>query len=226
MVLRYVKQRPDDQPVMHAVDNFMECIEPVCSEIPKPLFPTIFPHALGEEILPKLLAEHKNEPKPMIGIVPGVGKFRPHRAWLQDGWQYLLKAIIQKDTHIPVLIGGEEEMALCRKLKDEAGEKCLNLAGKLALTETAAVLKRCQIVVSGDTGPAHLAVAVGTPVVGLYGPTSPLRSGPYGYANLVLDQNSSCQCLQNKFCQFTGTTAPGECMERIMLSEIMRKYLK
>lgn len=221
MVLRYAKQRVGEDPVMHAVDNFMQTIAPVCEEMPKEYFPTIFPDALAAELLPDILKKQNITPGPMIGIVPGVGKLRPHRAWLFDGWEYLLQAVIERGSHTPVLIGGEDEVELCAKLKESVGEKCLNLAGRVALTETAAILESCEVVISGDTGPAHLAVAVGTPVIGLYGPTSSARSGPYGYAKLVLDQNSSCQCVAAKFCEYTGTSSAGECMTRIMLAEII-----
>ena len=68
-----------------------------------------------------------------------------------------------------------------------------------------------------------MAVAVGTPVIGLYGPTLPKRSGPYGYADLTIDQSSSCRCLEHKVCQVSGRELPGECMERIMLSEIIQR---
>lgn len=224
-VLRYVKQPANAYPVVHAVDNFMDTIRPVCHEFPKPYFPTVFPEALASQILPRVTHGQTHLSDAMIALVPGVGKLRPHRAWLRDGWLYLIKSIISRGNFLPVLIGGEDEVELCAQLIQEAGQGCLNLAGKLALPETAAVLKSCRVVVSADTGPAHLAVAVGTPVIGLYGPTSVQRSGPYGFADLALDQNPACKCAENKSCQFTEKQAPGECMERIMLAEIIEKLV-
>jgi heptosyltransferase III len=221
--LRYIKRPVDERPIMHAVDNFMETILPVCDEIPKGFFPTIFPEALAAERLPKVLTTTKGELLPMIGIVPGVGKHRAHRAWLKDGWLYLLDAISKKGSQKAVLIGGEDEQELCALLERESHSTCQNLAGKLSLTETAALLKHCEVVISGDTGPAHLAVAVGTPVVGLYGPTYPERSGPYDYMNLVIDTSKKCGCIGAKSCSFTPYGDPGECMGKIMLAEILEK---
>jgi len=221
--LRYIKRPTDERPIMHAVDNFMEAIRPVCDEMPKSLFPTIFPEALAAERLPKVLTTTDGELKPMIGIVPGVGKHRAHRAWLKDGWLYLLDAIAKKGTQKAILIGGEDEQELCAWLEHESHSKCQNLSAQLSLTETAALLKHCEVVISGDTGPAHLAVAVGTPVIGLYGPTYAARSGPYGYSNLVIDQSDRCGCIGAKSCSFTPNGDPGECMGKIMLSEILEK---
>ena len=162
---------------IHAVDNFLATIEPICREIPSPLFPTIFPDALVTQIKETILAG--KDDKTLIALVPGVGKLRPHRAWISDGWHYLLAALAQREDCFPVLIGGEDEIELGEKLARQCGNnKCLNLTGKLKLSQTAALLKLCKVVISGDTGPAHMAVAVGTPVIGLYGPTYPERSGP------------------------------------------------
>jgi ADP-heptose:LPS heptosyltransferase len=222
-IVRYQKQSPNETPMKHAVANFLDTIRPICDEFPDPLFPTIFPEALASEILQRLFMQGQLPSQPLIGIVPGVGKLRPHRAWIFDGWSYLLQHILSWNTYLPILIGGPEEEDLCRQLNESVSNRCLNVAGKLSLPETAAFLKRCRVVVSGDTGPAHIAVAVGTPVIGLYGPTYPARSGPYGCLDTVIDQSSSCQCHNSKTCNFAAPGEPGECMRRIMLEEITHR---
>ena len=61
-----------------------------------------------------------------------------------------------------------------------------DLSGKTSLRELASVLAACDVLVSGDSGPMHLAVAVGTPTIALFGATNPARHGPYGARNTVL----------------------------------------
>jgi ADP-heptose:LPS heptosyltransferase len=222
-VLRYEKGSNHNFGQQHAVGNFLETIRPVCQEIPDNLFPTIFPDAIAEELVPKLVAMHKLENKPLIGIVPGVGNLRPHRAWLADGWIYLIRHILERQSHIPILIGGADDFEVAQRINAEVDNRCLNLCGQLQLDETAAMLKCCDVVVSADTGPAHIAVAVGTPVIGLYGPTIPARSGPYGYFDYCLDQSTSCSCIGEKYCRLANPTGPGECMKRIMLTEVIDK---
>lgn len=222
-VLRYEKNPDTGRDQQHAVGNYLETIKPICPHIPDKLFPTIFPDAIAEELVPSLVQSQKLEYRPMVGIVPGVGKMRPHRAWIFDGWVYLLRHILSLGTHQPVLIGGAEDFEIAQKINAEVENRCLNLCGQLKLDETAAILKCCDVVVSGDTGPAHIAVAVGVPVIGLYGPTFPSRSGPYGYFDLVLDQSASCQCPGAKYCQMAGPEGPGECMGRIMLPEVIER---
>jgi ADP-heptose:LPS heptosyltransferase len=223
MVRRYDKTSSNSFGQQHAVGNFLETIRPICSDVPENLFPTIFPDAIAEELVPKLVAMHKLEYKPLIGIVPGVGNQRPHRAWLPDGWIYLIRHILERQTHIPILIGGTDDFEIAEHINSELEDRCLNLCGQLKLDETAAMLKCCDVVISGDTGPAHIAVAVGTPVIGLYGPTIPARSGPYGYFDYCLDQSQSCQCIGQKYCSLANPRGPGECMSRIMLTEVIDK---
>ncbi len=222
MVLRYEKQSAQVRPIRHATENFLDTIRPICPELPDFPFPTIFPEALSEEVVERVLVEQGLPNFPIIGIVPGVGKHRPHRAWVYECWVYLLQHIGRWQTHLPALIGGGDELQLCADLEAAIEGPCLNLAGQLTLPETAAVLKHCQIVISGDTGPAHIAVAVGTPVIGLYGPTFPERSGPYGCLDMVLDQSSSCACHDQKHCRFANPHDPGQCMSRIMLAEVLQ----
>jgi ADP-heptose:LPS heptosyltransferase len=87
-----------------------------------------------------------------------------------------------------VLLGGPAETATAEAVaRGAAGGVAVNLAGRTPPRVLASVLARCQAVVGGDSGPTHLAVAVGTPVVGLYGVTDPARTGPgWGAAPAVV----------------------------------------
>ncbi len=220
-IVAYKKESPSVPNKMHAVQNFLETIGVLCEEMPEPLFPTIFPEALAEEVLLDILGDKKGQL--LVGLVPGVGKVRPHRAWMVDGWKYLLSHLLDRQDCLPVLIGGRDELELVEKLELENFGGCINLVGKLSLSETAAILNGCKAVVSGDTGPAHLAVAVGTPVIGLYGATDPKRSGPYGCQEWIIDQSEKCECAGLKFCNLSRPGQSGECMARIMLPEVIEK---
>jgi len=222
-VVRYVKRPSGERPIIHAVNNFLEVVSPVCPEVPESLFPTIFPNAPTAEILASRNDAGADLRKPIIGIVPGVGRARGHRAWVHDGWLFLLRLLQTRGTHTIVLIGGEDETSICEQLKTESETSCLNLAGQLTLAQTAAFLKSCQVVITGDTGPAHIANAVGTPVIGLHGPTYSARSGPFDYLSLALDESKNCRCVDMKACRFTTAGSPGECMSRIVLPDVLEK---
>lgn len=122
-----------------------------------------------------------------IGCV--IGTSTPSKEWPVERWCALARQLAAQGLK-PVLLGGPGEVAAAaRVVQDAQGAVALNLVGQTSLRQLASVLARCQVVVGGDTGPFHLAVAVGTPTVGLYGVTDPVRVGPtWGAAPaLVLD---------------------------------------
>jgi heptosyltransferase-3 len=79
-----------------------------------------------------------------------------------------------------LLTGGASERPLTGAIAAELSGPVLNAAGQTSLDQLAALLARCQLVLGADSGPLHLAVAVGTPTVHLYGPVSAAKFGPWG----------------------------------------------
>ncbi len=206
-VLRYKKN-----PAIHAVDNYLDTVSSICDKPEKDkIFPTLFPNESEKEKVRKLVYR---ENKRLLALIPGVGSLRPHRAWPEDKWIALTKHILWEKDHALILLGGTEDRTLCSRIAEKAGEYCFNLAGKLSLPETAAALSLCDAAVAGDTGPSHIATAVGISVVGVYGPTLLERSGPYGYSELALTVTNQCKCVNRKSCVI-GEGVPGKCMAEI-----------
>ncbi|MGH2370929.1 MAG: glycosyltransferase family 9 protein, partial [Chloroflexota bacterium] len=85
-----------------------------------------------------------------------------------------------------VLVGGPETRRLADEIKTRSGRTIVDLVGKTSVLELLAVLERASVVVSGDSGPLHLAVALHCPTVGIFGPTDPRISGPYQAPNAVV----------------------------------------
>ena len=79
-------------------------------------------------------------------------------------------------------------------------EGALDLTGKTSLKTLAEVLRAADLIVCPDTGPMHLAAAVGTPVVALFGPTAPWRTGPFGPGHTVLRTKVECSPCFRKSC--------------------------
>lgn len=220
--VHYRKQSRSAGSTQHAVDNFIDTIRPLCKDITGPYFPTLFPGG-AEEFVRGTLAQFNTGELPLIAIVPGVGNMRPSRAWPYERWRALLDALIRRGSHLPVIIGGADDAQEGERLSNECNGRAVNLCSKLALNETATLLKQCDLVISGDTGPAHIAVAVGTPVVGLYGPTLSGRSGPYGCEKLILSQEQSCRCPGEKICKYATMGSSGECISKISVEEVLEK---
>ena len=101
-------------------------------------------------------------------------------------------------------------------------EKAFNLAGKTSLPQLVALLKRANLVISGDSGPMHIAAAVGTPLIAIHGPTDPALSGPISPTATVLRSEIWCSpCYNAKDsadCRFFTT----QCMKNILPSHVYK----
>lgn len=123
-----------------------------------------------------LLAEAQGE-GPTVGCI--VGASTPEKTWPRTRW-VALAGILKGNGIRVVLLGGPAEKEVADQIVKEAkGAVALNLVGRTPLTTLASVMAQCDVVVGGDSGPTHLAVGVGASVVGLYGVTDPVRTGPH-----------------------------------------------
>lgn len=116
--------------------------------------------------------------RPWVAIHPGSGS--PLKNWPPARWREVAAVIRGQARARLVLTGGEAETLPLRELVRDMAPPPLVLAGQTSLGELAAVFERCSLVLGGDSGPLHLAQAVGTPTVRVYGPTDPARFGPRG----------------------------------------------
>lgn len=114
----------------------------------------------------------------VVVINPGAG--RPDKRWPTERFRALAGRLAREmDAHVVVVWGPGEE-ALARAIAHRQSGGRVVLAPPTSLAELIAVLRRASLVVAADTGPLHLAAALSTPCLGLYGPTNPSRNGPYG----------------------------------------------
>ena len=97
------------------------------------------------------------------------------------------------------------------------GSGVFNLAGKTSLGELAAVLKHCHLFIGGDSAGLHIAAAVGTPTISLFGPSSPVSWAPIGEEHEVICKNWECVPCRNKGCQNREWS---RCLEELTLEEV------
>ncbi len=95
---------------------------------------------------------------------------------------------------------------------------CRNLAGKTDLAQLTEVYRRCSVVITNDSGPMHLAAAVGTPVVAIFGPTDPSLTGPYGKQHRVLRAGIACSPCHSQQCRHAPRM---ECMDQVTVEQVL-----
>jgi len=119
----------------------------------------------------------------------------PTKLWTRAGWQGLARRA--SGLGYPLIwIGGAGD----REYVDSLAVQGFNLCGRLGLKELAGVLSGAAAVVSVDTGPMHLAAALGRPIVALFGPTAPWRTGPFGNQHRLLRKALPCSPCFRKSC--------------------------
>jgi len=116
-------------------------------------------------------------------IALNLGASKPSKRWRPERYGELAAHLVAHGRGPIVTLGGPGDRALADALATTAGGAVHDLVGRTSLRETIAVLRRARVLVTGDTGPMHLAVAVGTPTLALFGPTDPLRVGPFGFGH-------------------------------------------
>ncbi|HSK55149.1 MAG TPA: glycosyltransferase family 9 protein [Jiangellales bacterium] len=143
---------------------------------------------------------HLTGSTPYVVLHPGASV--PARRWPGERFAATTRRLASRGVRV-VVTGSPEERELTALV---AGADGLDLGGRTSLAETAAVIAGARAVVVGNTGPAHLAAAVGTPVVSLFAPTVPAdRWAPYGVPRVLLgDQHAACRGSRARTCPVPG----------------------
>lgn len=158
----------------------------------------------------------------IVGLNPGA-RWRTKR-WTEEGFIDTGRRLVKElGAHI-VVFGGPDEVDLCRRIAEGIGKNGLHVAGMVGLKETAALIGRCKVFVSNDSGPMHIATAVGTPVVGIFGPTvCGFGFSPLGKSTVVEKE------LKCRPCSLHGTNVCPkghfECMKGIRADDVFEKIM-
>lgn len=114
------------------------------------------------------------------------------KKWTSTGFAEVIRRLRDQFGLEVVLIGMADEQAIAQEVADLAGGPLANLTGRTSLEELKALIDDARLAVMHDSGPMHLAVALGTPLAALYGPTSAQRTGPYARAETVVQLDLAC----------------------------------
>lgn len=152
--------------------------------------------------------------RPRVAINPGA-KF-PVRRWPKEFFLELAKVLVDRHRAFIILIGGRDAADICEFIENNLGYDCLNLCGRTNFMQTAEAISRCDLLVSCDSGPLHLAVAVRKPVVGVYSARDyPNCWYPIGDNHIIIRHDLPCQiCLKTK-CM------TAECIKTIEMEEVL-----
>jgi lipopolysaccharide heptosyltransferase I len=149
----------------------------------------------------------------------------PTKLWPATHWARLGDGLARDQGCQVVITGSPGDRELGEEIVAQAEAPPLNLAGRTSLAELAAVLRQARLAVTTDTGPMHLAAARGTPVVALFGPTAPWRTGPFGEGHEVVRLGLDCSpcfqraCLEPRCLLDLPVALVQEAVEKILVRQ-------
>ncbi|MCS7272593.1 MAG: glycosyltransferase family 9 protein [Fimbriimonadales bacterium] len=177
-------------------------------------FPLFVPEVAHQQALLKL-AQLGADGVPFVSINPSAG--REWKRWHIAKFAELSDRI-EAEWGVPVVfVGGAGDKPLEEQLRTLKTRPLRSLIGRTSLKEAMAIVCRSAVHISGDTGTAHIAAAFRVPVVALYGPTRPERTGPYGQRERVLDRRPLCTACPPDRC------LRKECLQWITVDEVLEK---
>ncbi|WP_168719379.1 lipopolysaccharide heptosyltransferase I [Thermosulfurimonas marina] len=195
---------PAYDPDLHAVRRYLSAAE-ILGGVAEPVDFPMAPYPSAGEMARKLGLP----PPPWLVFIPATRW--ETKLWPEEHWRALAERA--PAFGLPLLwVGGPGDREYVSRLAVSG----LNLAGGLSLKELAGILSGAAAVVSVDTGPMHLAAALGRPVVALFGPTAPWRTGPFGKGHRILHSGLPCAPCFRRRCP-----AP-RCLSGISPEEVLK----
>jgi len=183
---------------------------------------------------PDVAAEVKRKwPEAVVSTPPAAGSPRwialqPGARWENKRWpaEYfadLVRLLARQFTDARfAILGAKEDRPRGELIAEAEPQRCLNLCGRTSLPEMVEWLRLCRLLVTNDTGPMHIAAALGTPLVALFGPTEPRRTGPYGHSDSVLRLDLPCSPCLKSCCTWEK---PLECLKAISPAAVFQHVL-
>lgn len=155
--------------------------------------------------------------KPVCAMAPSA-EYGPSKRWLPERYIEAAKKIAGEQGVAWVLVGGPNDADVCAPIAKGIGSRCLNLAGKTTLRQLCAVLARCRVLLTNDSGAMHVGYAVGTSVVAIFGSTEPAATGPIGQQHVVIRNKVRCSPCFLRECPIDF-----RCMKRIEVAEVVER---
>ena len=156
--------------------------------------------------------------KSLVAINP-MAKWKT-KLWDELKFAQLADRLIEEKKVGVLFTGGTEDRKTITNIISLMKKNAINLAGKTSLKVLSAILEQVDILVTTDTGPMHVAAAVGTPVIALFGPTAPWRTGPFGPNHSVIRTGLECSPCFKRECKTI------ECMKRISVDNVFEASAK
>ncbi len=217
---RFLNERlPPYDPDMHALNRYLDVARYLGAEVEEVLIHDPWTPAEEHQFNNRLSQVTRNGESPLVLCHP-MSRWQT-KLWPEVKFARLAAEMVERLQATVVFTGSAEDReGIAAALHEAGGSGIYNWAGTTNLRELAYLCKRAAVVISTDSGPMHLAAVLGTPVVALFGPTAPWRTGPYGHRHRVLRMERDCSPCFQRNCETV------ECMTAIEVDDVFRAVVE
>ena len=206
---------PKNLEKMHLVDTYKTLLKAIGIN-PKGHAPRII-------LEPSEIEEARQKIPPgctLIGMNPGAA-YGTAKCWPKERFQELTADLLKWKSNVVVFFFGDSSsLEMIEDIVSPFKERVINLCGKTTLRELASLISLCNVFVSNDSGPMHIAAALRVPLIALFGSTSDVKTGPYHWGE-VIHKHVACSPCYKRVCPIDF-----RCMKQIKCDEVLKKIIK
>jgi len=208
---------PVERDNQHLVMTYKMLLEPLGISVSKTP-PALYLNTEERQAAKEKLACHGVQPSDMvIGINPGAA-YGSAKCWLPERFKQLTQNLLDSRTNLKIVFFGDKAGApLVQEICAGFSDRVIDLAGKTSLRELIALIQTCDLFLTNDSGPMHVASALGTPLIALFGSTSDVATSPYN-GGRIIHKHVPCSPCYRRECPIDF-----RCMTRIEVSEVYQE---
>jgi heptosyltransferase I len=192
----FYSETVDPGAAAHVVDKNLSTLARFAIADRSRRFPILVPESAACEAVGARLAKDGRRGYALIN--PGAAW--PNKRWPPERFGEVASTLSGRHALLPVVVWGPGEEAVAARIVEASGGSAM-AAPPTGIGDLLALARGARLMLSGDTGPLHLAAAVGAPVVALFGPTDPERNGPWAEADISLSRFGDCVCHYQRQCR-------------------------
>jgi len=192
-------KRNDPPSTRHQVNYYIRLLKILDLDSTSVTQPRLYTSDMEKEWANRFLLEKGlQSDAPLIGMSPGAA-YGPAKMWPWERFSRVADRLSRDGSNI-LLFGSKGDKECCGLIKDGIMGSCVNLAGMTTLREAIALISRCSVFITNDSGLMHLASALEIPTVAIFGSTAPDLTGPIGESHIVLHKNVDCSPCFKRVC--------------------------
>ncbi|MCC5832412.1 MAG: lipopolysaccharide heptosyltransferase II [Chlamydiales bacterium] len=204
---------PESRGKEHLVRTYKRLLAPLGIPLSDTM-PELFVTEEEKQAAEQLLRQHRvPEKAKVIGINPGAA-YGSAKCWLPDRFRTVIEKLLEDSNIYIVCFGDQEGAPLVHEICEGLPPRVINLAGITSLRELVALIQKCTVFLTNDSGPMHIAAALKTPLVALFGSTNEIATGPYKHGD-VIHKHVDCSPCYKRTCPIDF-----RCMKSIETDEV------